>query len=171
MEYLFIVVLILTIIIACALFFINKFNELNEISIKMNKAQDNISNLLQEKYSKMYDCYKIIKKNIKKKDYLKDFNELKIDKLTTYELDTELNNYYDLMSELKETYKSLNTKDYKKLLEEVVDISEKIIASEKYFNKYNNVLIKKITGFNKLIANIGKIKVKTSYEIKEPTED
>ena len=53
MEYLFIVVLILTIIIACALFFINKFNELNEISIKMNKAQDNISNLLQEKYSKI----------------------------------------------------------------------------------------------------------------------
>ncbi len=171
MEYLFIVVLILTIIIACALFFINKYNELNEISVKMNKAQENISNYLQEKYTKMYECYRIIKKNIKKKDYLKDFNELKIDKVSTYELDTELNNYYELMNELKDTYKSLNSKEYKKLLEEVLVISEKVIANEKYFNKYNNVLIKKITGINKIIANIGKIKVKTSYEIKEPTED
>ncbi len=168
MEYLFIVVLFLTIIISVVLVFITGYNKISETSFKMDKAQSSIDELLLKKHSLMKDCYKLIKKHIKKKDYLKDFNELKVDKMTTYELDEELDKYFDTMKEIKDSYKSLNTKEYKKMLDSISEVSENIIANERFFNKYNNVLIKQLTGINKIIANFTNIKVKTSYDIKEP---
>ena len=171
MEYLFIFLLLSTLIIASILIYITSYDKINQTSKKIDKAQERIDELLHKKYSLMQDCYKIIKKNIKKKDYLKDFSELKIDNLTTYELDNELDTTFETMDIIKDTYKSLNTKEYKKLINNIYDINEDILASEKFFNKYNNVLIKQLTGINKIVAKITNIKVRTSYEIKEPTED
>lgn len=171
MEYLFIFLLLSTIIIACILIYVTTYDKINQTSKKIDKAQEHIEELLKKKYSIMCDCYKIIKKNIKKKDYLKDFNELKTDKLTSHELDLELDKTFETMALIKDTYKSLNTKEYKKLINNIYEVNEDLIASKKYFNKYNNVLIKQLTGINKVVANITNIKVRTSYEIKEPTEE
>ena len=171
MEYLFIFLLLSTLIIACILVYIASYDKISQTSKKIDKAQEQIEELLNKKYALMCDCYKIIKKNIKKKDYLKDFNELKVDKLTSYELNNELDTTFETMDLIKDNYKSLNTKEYKKLLNSIYEINENLIASENFFNKYNNVLIKQLTGVNKIVAKITNIKVRTSYEIKEPSED
>ena len=172
MKYVFIILLIITIIIvACTIVYIMSYSKITEINQKIEKAQKNIENLLAKKYSLMNECYKLIKKSVKKKDYLKDFDDLKIENMNSYDADTELNRLFETIDSIKGNYKVLKTKEYKDLINEVYEVSENIIASEKYFNKYNNILIKQMNGINKIIAKISNIKVRTSYEIKEPTED
>ena len=45
-------------------------------------------------------------------------------------------------------------------------INEILIANKKYYNKNNNLLMKTIKGYIKVIAKINNIKVQTSYETK-----
>ena len=136
----------------------------------MNNANDNITSLLKEKYSLMQKLYEIIKKNIKKKDYLKDFSALSKQNLSNYELDAELNTHLKTMTDLKEDYKSLNNKEYNDLLKQAKKIDQDIVANKKFFNKNNNLLIKTLHGYKKVVAKLLNINVKTSYEIKKPID-
>ena len=147
------------------------YNRLIDIKIKMNNANDNITNLLKEKYELMKSLYDIIKKNIKKKDYLKEFNALSNQKLSNYELDSELSNHLKTMIDLKEDYKSLNNKEYNDILKKIKKIDQDIVASKKFFNKNNNLLVKTLHGYTKVVAKILNISIKTSYEIKKPNND
>ena len=129
-------------------------------------ANDIISKSLKDKQKLMNELYILIKKVIKKKDYLKDFNSLNNKKLTNYELDIELNNNLKIMKELKEDNKELNTNEYNEILTKIEAKDEILIANKKYYNKNNNLLSKTINGYLKIIAKINHIKIQTSYELK-----
>ena len=137
----------------------------------MDNANEKITNDLKEKHDLMNKLYVQIKKVVKKKDYLKDFNSLKNQKLTNYELDKELAMHLETMKTFKEDYKELNTDVYNEILEQIKIVDQDIIASKKFFNKNNNNLIKQLKGYTKIVAKINHINVKTSYEIKEPKKD
>ena len=132
----------------------------------MDSANDIISKTLKDKQKLMNELYILIKKVIKKKDYLKDFNSLNNKKLTNYELDIELNNNLKIMKELKEDNKELNTNEYNEILTKIEAKDEILIANKKYYNKNNNLLSKTINGYLKIIAKINHIKIQTSYELK-----
>lgn len=171
MVYVFIILLIVTLLLGCCILFINIENDLSLIDIKLKKSSENIEKLLSKKQESMNKAYKIIKKNIKKKDYLKDFSELKKDKLSLSEFDNELNKYLEIMISIKDDYKSLNTKEYKNVLKEINEIDEEIIANEKYSNKNSIILIKKLKGIYKIVAKFKKFKNYDVYEIKEPINE
>ena len=160
--------LIIIIIVGCLLtiFYLNAYSKLSMIKTKMDYAQDNITNLLKEKLKAMKKISEIVKKHIKKKDYLKEFNNLKTNNLTNYELDSELNKYLIIMQNLKDDYKSLNNDEYNSLLNEIKIINQNIMANKKFFNKNNNELIKVLKGYNKIVAKINHIYIRTSYELK-----
>lgn len=170
MTIIFIILLIVTIIMGLLLVYFSAYSKISTIKIKMDNANDNISKALNKKYDLMNNLYKIIKKVLKKKDYLKEFANLDISKLSSYEIDNELNEYLDTMIAIKEDNKSVNTKEYRSILEDIKEQDQIIIANKKYFNKNNNELIKVLKKQNKLIAKIMHVHVKTSYEIKEPIE-
>ena len=113
--------------------------------------------------NEIYDKYK---KVLKKKDYLKDFANLNTKKISNYNLDIELNNYLKTMTDLKEDNKELNTDEINELFNKIDSINEVLIANKKYYNKNNNLLMKTIKGYIKVIAKINNIKVQTSYETK-----
>ena len=52
------------------------------------------------------------------------------------------------------------------LFNKIDSINEILIANKKYYNKNNNLLMKTIKGYIKVIAKINNIKVQTSYETK-----
>ena len=160
--------LIIIIIVGCLLtiFYLNAYSKLSMIKTKMDYAQDNITNLLKEKLKAMKKISEIVKKHIKKKDYLKEFNNLKTSNLTNYELDTELDKYLPIMQDLKDDYKSLNTEEYNSLLNDIKIVNQNIIANKRFFNKNNNELIKVLKGYNKIVAKINHIYIRTSYELK-----
>lgn len=167
MEIIIIILTLILIALIIAILYFEAYNKLTMLKAKMDTANDNITKLLKDKYEIMKKIYDIIKKNLKKKDYLKDFNALAKQNLSNYELDNELNTHFKTMLEIKEDNKSLNTKETNDLYKEIKKIDQDIIANKKFFNKNNNLLIKSLNGYNKIIAKILKINVKTSYEIKK----
>lgn len=166
MNIIIIILIIISICLGLLILYLIGYNKLSIIKAKMDSANDIITNTLKEKYELMNSLYTQIKKVIKKKDYLKDFNSLKINKLGNYEFDIKLNDYYKTMIDLKEDNKNLNTKEFDKTLSKIENLDELLIANKKYFNKNNNLLSKELKGYLKLIAKINKIKIQTSYEIK-----
>ena len=171
MKLAIILLLIILIALIIAIFYSTAYGKLTSIKIKMDNANENITNLLKEKHSLMKKLYDIIKKNVKKKDYLKDFNSLSKHNLTNYELDNELNTYLKTMLEIKDDYKALNSKDTNELFKKIKSIDQDITANKKFFNKNNNQLIKTLTGYNKIVGKILKINIRTSYEIKKSNAD
>jgi hypothetical protein len=168
-----IVIIFLSIIligVILAIFFFEGKSKINDTKKKMDNANENITNNLKEKYELMKDLASLVKKSLKKKDYLKDFNSLKVNNLTNYELDTELSNHLITFKNLKEDYKSLNNDKYNETLQKISLIDQELYANKRYFNKNNNKLIKDLKGYVKIVAKLLKINVKTSYEIKEPNE-
>lgn len=166
MKFLIILLVFITIILALSIIYFNGYNKLSIIKAKMDSANDIISKTLKDKQKLMNELYILIKKVIKKKDYLKDFNSLNNKKLTNYELDIELNNNLKIMKELKEDNKELNTNEYNEILTKIEAKDEILIANKKYYNKNNNLLSKTINGYLKIIAKINHIKIQTSYELK-----
>ena len=166
MKFLIILLVFITIIFALSIIYFNGYYKLSIIKAKMDSANDIISKSLKDKQKLMNELYILIKKVIKKKDYLKDFNSLNNKKLTNYELDIELNNNLKIMKELKEDNKELNTNEYNEILTKIEAKDEILIANKKYYNKNNNLLSKTINGYLKIIAKINHIKIQTSYELK-----
>lgn len=166
MKFLIILLVFITIILALSIIYFNGYYKLSIIKAKMDSANDIISKSLKDKQKLMNELYILIKKVIKKKDYLKDFNSLNNKKLTNYELDIELNNNLKIMKELKEDNKELNTNEYNEILTKIEAKDEILIANKKYYNKNNNLLSKTINGYLKIIAKINHIKIQTSYELK-----
>lgn len=171
MKIILIILIMIIIVLVLSIFYLLSYNKLSIIKIKMDNANEKITNDLKDKHELMNKLYDQIKKVVKKKDYLKDFSSLKNQKLSNYDLDKELATHLDTMKNFKEDYKELNTDEFNEILQQIKEIDQDITASKKFFNKNNNSLIKQLKGYVKIIAKINHISVKTSYEIKEPTKD
>ena len=160
--FIFVVIFVITFLL---ILYFDSYDKLNDIVVKMDGADKTITDKLHEKFELMNKLYDIIKKIIKKKDYLKDFSTLKIEDLNNHELDSILNEHLETMITIKDDYKAINTEEYRDILNNIKELDEEITANKKYFNKYNNKLIKILSGFTKIIAKIKGINVKTSYEV------
>lgn len=162
---------IISIGLVLCIIYVNDYNKLNTLRIKIDNSNNKITECLKEKHELMNKLCTQIKKVVKKKDYLKDFSALKNKNLSNYELDAELIKHLETMKKFKEDYKELNTKDINDILENIKELDQTITANKRFFNKNNNNLIKILKGHIKLVAKINKIYVKTSYETKEPVKD
>ncbi len=162
--------ILVTIVGICLILYFTAYNKISIIKIKMDNSNNIIADNLAKKQELMDKLYEKIKSVVTSKDYLKEFGNLKKRNLNNYELDKELNEYLQIMINLKEDNKKLDTKAFNKTLSEIKQIDQIIRANKVFFNKNNNDLFKQMKGYTKVVAKIAKISVKNSYEIKEPVE-
>ena len=162
--------ILVTIVGICLILYFTAYNKISIIKIKMDNSNNIIADNLAKKQELMDKLYEKIKSVVTSKDYLKEFGNLKKRNLNNYELDKELNEYLQIMINLKEDNKKLDTKAFNKTLSEIKQIDQIIRANKVFFNKNNNDLFKQMKGYTKIVAKIAKISVKNSYEIKEPVE-
>ncbi len=162
--------ILVTIVGICLILYFTAYNKISIIKIKMDNSNNIIADNLAKKQELMDKLYEKIKSVVTTKDYLKEFGNLKKRNLNNYELDKELNEYLQIMINLKEDNKKLDTKAFNKTLSEIKQIDQIIRANKVFFNKNNNDLFKQMKGYTKIVAKIAKISVKNSYEIKEPVE-
>lgn len=160
--FLTIITLIVTII------YFTAYNNLVIYKTKIDTSNQKITEKLKEKYNKMRDFENEINKIIKKKNYLKEFNNIDIDNINNYELDSILTNNLSTMLSLKEDNKSLHTKKCDTIINEIYNLDQEIQACKKFFNINNDELIKLNKGYYKIVFKIAKINIYNSYEIKEP---
>lgn len=167
-----IVLSLIIIILTVMILYLSAFNKLSEINYKITESENNIKNSLNQKYELMQKLEESIKKVCRKKDYLKDFNEIAKHNYNNHDLDNALDESLKTMIQIQEDHKSLKTDEFNNTLKDIKKIDQNIIANKKFFNKNNNALIKNLKGYYKIVAKYTNITIKNSYEIKkEPKED
>ncbi len=163
-----IITIILTIIIilgVLAIIYATIYNNLVSYKTKIEKAEGIIDESLRQKYDLICKLNISVKKEVPKKDYLKDYIELKNKKISNYDLDRKLSEALNIILDLKSDHETLNTKEVNKDIREIERINETLISCKKYFNKNTselNILIRKFP--TNVIAKIHGYKIKPFFD-------
>lgn len=160
------IILILIIILGTiAIIYATVYNKLINYKIKIEKAEGIIDESLRQKYDIIAKLNIAIKKVVTKKDYLKDYIELKNKRISNYELDRKLIEALNIVLELKGDYQELDTKEFNKDLKEIEKINETLTSCKNYYNKNTTELNQIIRKFpSNVIAKIHGYKVKPFFD-------
>ena len=117
---LFEIILLLIIILGIlAIIYATIYNNLVSYKLKIEKAEGIIDESLRQKYDIIAKLNIAIKKVVTKKDYLKEYIDLKDKRITNYDLDRKLTEAYNIILEVKNDHEELNTKEFNKDLKEI----------------------------------------------------
>lgn len=167
--------LVIVIVIAIlAIIYINNYNDLQYLKTKIEQAENVIDDALREKYDVILKINTIIKKELRgKKDYLKDINELKDEKISNFEFDRKLIEYQSTINELISDHKKLdNNKGITDQLYAIKGIDERLVSGKNYYNKNttdSNHLIRKFP--SNIIAKLLHYKVRPYFDGKDMQDD
>ena len=101
MDFATTILLFIIIVGVLAIIYATIYNNLVEYKIKIEKSEGIIDEKLREKYDIIAKINTSIKKEVKKKDYLKKYIDLKNQRITNYELDRKLTEAFNLILEVK----------------------------------------------------------------------
>lgn len=133
--------------------------------LKIEKAEGIIDESLRQKYDVIARLNVMIKKVVTKKDYLKEYIELKDKRISNYEMDRKLTEAENIILEVKGDYEELDNKDFNGALKEIKSINESLISGKTYYNRNTNELNKVIRKFpTNIIAKIHRYKIKPFFD-------
>lgn len=143
LEIFFILVVFICSIGIIGLVYYNKFGEL---IIYINEGEQNIDESLRRKFDLLNRLINVINGNVENvNDKFEDFIKLRGKKLTNFDMDRKLVACSTIFYEIGEIHKELkNIKNYNKMLKELEENEEKLIAAKSY---YNNI----INNYNRLV--------------------
>ena len=163
---LFEIILLLIIILGIlAIIYATIYNNLVSYKLKIEKAEGIIDESLRQKYDIIAKLNIAIKKVVTKKDYLKEYIDLKDKRITNYDLDRKLTEAYNIISEVKNDHEEVNTKEFNKDLKEIDKINETLTSCKTYFNNNTselNKLIRKVP--TNIVAKIHGYKIKPFFD-------
>ena len=161
-TFLLIVIVVLGIL---AIIYAINYNNLVTYKLKIDKAEGLIDEALRNKYDLIAKINIAIKKVITKKDYLKEYIDLKNKRIGNYDLDRKLTEAHNLILELKEDHKELNTKAVNKDLREIEKLNETLVSCKNYFNKNTselNILIREFP--SNIVAKVHGYKIRPFFD-------
>lgn len=160
-----IILIIIIVLGIIGLIYVISYNNLVEYKIKIEKAEGLIDDSLRQKYDKITELNSLIKKVVTKKDYLKEYIDLKDKRISNYELDRKLTEAMMLIKEVKNDYEELDNKDFNKELTDIEAIDESLISGKNYYNKYTSELNRIIQKFpTNIVAKIHRYKIKPFFD-------
>ena len=160
-----IILLIIIIIGVLALIYVTTYNNLVNYKIKIEKAEGIIDENLRRKYDLIAKMNIAIKKVVNKKDYLKEYIELKDKRISNYELDRKLTEAMNIILEVKNDYSELDTKEFNNDLKEINAINETLTSCKTYYNKNTTELNQIIRKFpSNIVAKIHRYKIKPFFD-------
>ncbi len=173
MESLTIILLLVILLGIIAILYINIYNHIQFSKTKIEKVEGKIDEDLREKYDLIVKADTVIKNNLKaKKDYLKEYINLKEEKISNFDLERKLKEAKNIIDTLYEDNKELNQNEtMQEINEEFKSIDEKLVAGISYYNKHVTEINNYIRRFpNNLIAKIHHMKPKTFFDGKDMTD-
>ena len=157
------VLIIIAGIIAIA--YVITYNNLVNYKIKIEKAEGIIDENLRQKYDLIVKMNIAIKKVVTKKDYLKDYIDLKDKRISNYELDRKLTEAMNIILEVKNDYNELDNKEFNNELKEINIINETLTSCKTYYNKNTTELNQIIRKFpSNIVAKIHRYKIKPFFD-------
>ena len=163
--YVSIILVIIIIIGMISLLYVITYNDLVSYKIRIEKAEGIIDEKLREKYDLIAKMNINIKKVVNKKDYLKDYIELKDKRISNYEMDRKLTEAMNIILEVKNDYSELNNKEFNDNFKKIGEINETLISCKTYYNKNTSELNKIIRKFpSNIVAKIHRYKIKPFFD-------
>ena len=163
--YVSIILVIIIIIGMISLLYVITYNDLVSYKIRIEKAEGIIDEKLREKYDLIAKMNINIKKVVNKKDYLKDYIELKDKRISNYEMDRKLTEAMNIILEVKNDYSELNNKEFNNNFKKIEEINETLISCKTYYNKNTSELNKIIRKFpSNIVAKIHRYKIKPFFD-------
>ena len=156
------------------IFYVNDYNKLQYLKTKIEQSENIIDESLRAKYDAIVKINSLIKKVIKdKKDYLKEYVNLKNHRISNFDLDRKLVEAMNVIYELQNDYSILEkNEELKTLLLEIKTTDEKLSAVKNYYNKNTNLCNELIRKFpSMLVAKIHRFKVKPFFDGKDMQDD
>lgn len=165
MNLVTIILIIIIIIGLLACLYVTIYNNMVDYKLKIEKAEGIIDESLRKKYDLITKLNISIKKVVTKKDYLKEYIELKGKKISNYELDRKLTEAYNIILEVKGDYSELDTKEFNKDLKEIDTLNETLTSCKTYYNKNTTELNQIIRKFpSNIVAKIHGYKIKPFFD-------
>jgi hypothetical protein len=153
----------------------NSNNILTFYKVRVNKAEEEIEDELDNRYSIVKEIQKTIEKSTKKElKIYKDLDELKDKKtISTIEYDKLLNELVDMIYLIETDYPKISKKkDFKETIVKLNESKTRIMAAKAFYNDNNielNKLLKKFP--TNILGKFNNIKIKPNYEITDEIED
>lgn len=172
MKWITLILVLIAIIGIIAIIYAVIYNNLVNIKIKIDKAEGIIDEALRQKYDLICKMNTAVKKAANKKDYLKEYIELKDKRISNYEMDRKLTEAYNIILEVKGDHSALDTKEFNKEIKEMEAINETLASSKIYYNKNTsdiNAIIKKFP--SNLVAKIHGYKIKPFFDGKNMQDE
>ena len=109
----------------------------------------------------------------KKKDYLKEYVQLKDAKISNFDLDRKLKEAVNIIQNLKNDYPELqDNPNMEEIVMEIKNTEEKLSAAILYYNRYTNELNELIRKFpSNVVAKFHHFKIKHFFDGKDMTDD
>lgn len=171
---LYIVILILISIFGgLAIIYFSGYSSLKNYKYKMDKAENEIDSNLNKKLDLIIEMNTEIKKVLGKKDYLKDYVNIKDLIITDIEKDLKLEDAEKLIHNLiLDNSKLSSDEKMKKLITNLREINESLTSAKNIFN-YNALLSNnEIKSFpNNLIAKLAKFNIRSFYNNKTDDQE
>ena len=160
-----IILLLIIILGVLAILYVITYNNLVNYKLKIEKAEGIIDETLRQKYDLIAKMNIAIKKVVTKKDYLKDYIDLKDKRISNYELDRKLTEAMNIIIEVKNDYNELNTKEFNDDIKEINTLNETLASCKSYYNKNTSELNKIIRKFpSNVVAKIHRYKIKPFFD-------
>lgn len=166
------IILLSTILISVLIIiYVLTYNKLHYYKVRIEVAENIVDESLRAKYDLLCDLNTDIKKVVKDKDYLKEYIEYKNQRLTNYETDRKLVEGFNLINELKNDHKKLDTKKFTNKLNKVKKINEELESGKNFFNKNTTKMNMLIRNFpTNIVARRHKFRIKPYFDNKN-TQD
>jgi LemA protein len=165
MSILNIILIILIIAGILGIVYAVSYNKLTYYKTRIERSENIIDDALRQKYDKLCLLDIEIKKVITNKDYLKEYINLKDQKISNYDMDRKLIEAYNLVQELIYDNKKLDNKDVNTILKDVKDIDENLASGRNFYNKNTTELNDAIRKFPSSIpAHVHNYKIKPYFD-------
>lgn len=165
MEWYDILLIVLILIGACGIIYIISYNKLMYYKTRIERSENIIDEALRNKYDKLTELNIEIKKVIEKKDYLKEYIDLKDQKISNYELDRKLVEAMNLVQELINDNSKLNNKEVNNILKEIDEIDENLTSGKNFYNKNTTALNEAIRKFpSNIAAKVHNYRIKPYFD-------
>lgn len=174
MPILYSLLFIVIIVGGAAICYAYEFNKLQHSKTKIDHAEMSIDEALREKYDLLTKADTIIKAELKSdKTFFKGLDKVKEEDISNFDLERKLAEHMNTLEQIKmDNEKLLNVKDFKELLADCKDNSEKLQASKSYYNKYTSELNDLVRTFpSNIVARMHKIDIKPFFDGKNMEDD
>ena len=150
------------------------YNKMQYLKTKIEQAEGLIDEALRERYDILVRANDIIKSSLSdKKDYFKEYVELKDKQVSNFEMDRKLKEAFRVLEKLMDDYEELDkNEDLKNITKTIKETDEKIVAATSYYNSHMtelNALVRKFP--SNIVGRIHGFKVSTYFDGKDMNDD